>query len=345
MRVGKIATEPWRGFENEYYQRYYRLGLRESLPGSRLVNFPPESRLGRKVFRLAAKVPFRKGGEFPPPEAEQSGRYRFLRDGGEVRIVIDAHDSPEITDPGGLEWGDLYFKANCWPDRSYPEKVRPCVNGNGELDRRRIHHLRSLRDTPKEFDLVFISRIWGGIEHNCRLFEALTKLPGPVRLLAVFPIIGGGYGKELAVARRRLEAVGVPCVDSGVSAKELWGLLARSRVVLLRAGKHLCLPWRTLDLLAMGSAVVVEADPRPRWPEPLVEGHHFVSPGLRRPVDTGPAPDADYERLPEVIAGLVADKSLRANLEQAGGEYFDRHASPEAVGRYLLKSISDYEHE
>ena len=87
----------------------------------------------------------------PGVRAKVSLAYRFPRGRGEayvgryeadgVRFAIDAHDRREIRDPDALAWSDVYFKANRWPGDDYDPKVRPVVNGNGLLDRRKIERL------------------------------------------------------------------------------------------------------------------------------------------------------------------------------------------------------------
>lgn len=341
LEVSRIEAEPPRGFENEYYQNYYRMALRLQFPSARMQRFPSPHRWMRKGQRILGRMRRSSGIRFPAAGAEQCGRYIVhWKDVSHpaIRMIIDAHDSADAMDWPGLEWCDLYFKANLWPDREYPAKVHPVVNGNGELNESRIEHLRGLRSLEKKYDLVFVSRIWGGIEHNCRLFEALVGLPGKVKLLAVFPTYGGSYGEELNRARIRLEKAGVPCTSESLSREELWRYLAASKVVLLRAGKHLCLPWRTLDLLAMGSAILLDAKPRPQWPVPLEENKHFACAGLSRPEDTGAAPQEEYSRIAQKIDHLLASGETE-NLSARAGCYFDQYASPRAVGEYMATKI------
>ena len=346
--VARRSTE----FEDEYYQNYYRRGLRAAIPEACFSSFPSTSRGVRSLQRRWRRWRGEERAGFAFPAAAHVGQYRVeLRSGRWVKVAIDAHDAPVLRDPGAADWADLYFKSNFWPEYNYPPGVAPIVNGNGELSPENLRELRSLRTREKTHDLVFVSRLWGGIEHNCRLFEALRKLPGKVRLLAVIPAESGTYGRELERAAIRLEKAGIPCTRKLVPKTQLWRELAASRLVLLRAGKHLCLPWRTLDLLAMGSCLVMEADPRPQWPTPLEKNVHFASLDLRRPEDTGPAPAEDYEAIPDRLGALLENATQRTSLAAAAQYYFEEYACPEAVGRYLCTLIEslpdsrpDHEH-
>jgi hypothetical protein len=341
--IRHVAARRSTEFEDEYYQNYYRRSLRAVIPEASFSSFPSPSRGWRALQRRWRRWRGEEQAGYAFPAAAHVGQYRVeLNHGHPVKVAIDAHDAPALRDPGAAEWADLYFKANYWPQYDYPRGVHPIVNGNGELSSANLRELRGLRSQDKTHDLVFVSRLWGGIEHNCRLFEALQQVPGKVRLLAVIPAEGGAYGRELERAGERLEKAGIPCTRELVPKTQLWRELAASRIVLLRAGKHLCLPWRTLDLLAMGSCLVMEADPRPQWPSPLQKGVHYASLGLRRPEDTGPAPAEDYEAIPEKLGALLKDPARHTALSEAAGRYFDGHASPEAVGHYLRTMIESF---
>ena len=194
----------------------------------------------------------------------------------------------DIVGPDALDWCDIYFKANKWTGHVYPEKVVPVVNGNGFLRNRHLTRLRKMRHTPKPNDLLFISRVWGGIEHNVRLFEALAKLPCKKRLVAIL-VSDPGCAAETAGARKRLERVGVECTYDLIPIRKLWQLTAAAKIVVLRAGKYLCIPWRMIDLLCMGTCIVTDSEFYSNWPVPLEPGTHYVSCGIDRPADTAPA--------------------------------------------------------
>lgn len=257
---------------------------------------------------------------------------------GPVRFAIDAHDRREPQDAELLASSDVYFKANYWPGDPYPANVRPIVNGSGMLDLDRIDLLRSLRMTEKDLDLVYVARLWGGREHGVRLFEQAAVLDAKTHLHAVFP--AGWPDDETRALMRRLDAAGVSYSTADMPNVELLQLLARSKVVLLRAGKHMCIPWRMIELLCLGSCVVVDSAFRPQWPVPLVAGTHYVDCGVDRPDDTEPAPTERYSRVAETLAALLTHSERQAEIRMSNAAYFDEHAAPEQVGAYVAATIA-----
>ena len=117
------------------YQKYYLLGFEEAAR-LRIRGLPPVPGARAKVS-LAYRLGRGRG---------EAWVGRYVCEG--VRFAIDAHDRREVKDPEALEWADVYFKANRWPEDSLDPKVLPIVNGNGLLDRGKIAHLRSLRAAP-----------------------------------------------------------------------------------------------------------------------------------------------------------------------------------------------------
>jgi hypothetical protein len=308
------------------YQKYYLLGLEETAR-LRARGLPPVPGVRAKVglvYRLG-----RGDGE------AFVGRY----EAGGVRFAIDAHDGREVRDEEALAWADLYFKANRWPGDPYDPKVLPVVNGNGLVDRRRLAFLRSLRGHEKTVDLAYVSNLWGGREHSLRVFERLAALDCSKDLLAIFP--EGFPAAEDEENMERLRASGVPVTREPVRPEDLWRRLARARLVPLRAGKHLCVSWRTIDLLAMGACVVFDALPPPRWPVPFEPGVHVADCGVERPEDTEPAPEEEYEKVPRTIERLLGRPEEQEELRHAAARYFDEHAAPERVAEYLLAQVAD----
>jgi hypothetical protein len=283
----------------------------------------------------------------PGVRAKVSLAYRFPRGDGEayvgryecdgVRFAIDAHDRREIRDAEALAWSDVYFKANRWPGHDHDPKVRPVVNGNGLLDRRKIAHLRALRAVPKEVDVAYVSNVWGGREHSLRVFERLAELRCSKDLLAIFP--EGFPPEEDAENMERLQAAGVPVTRDPLAPRELWRRLARARLLPMRAGKHLCWSWRTIDLLAMGACIVFDALPPPRWPVPIEPGVHVADCGVERPEDTEAAPEPQYEKVPATIEALLARPDEQRRLREAAARYFDAHAAPERVAEYVSRVL------
>jgi hypothetical protein len=280
----------------------------------------------------------------PGVRAKVSLAYRFPRGAGEayvgryesggVRFAIDGHDRREVRDPEALVWSDVYFKANRWPGDDHDPKVLPIVNGNGLLNRGKIAHLRSLRATPKEVDVAYISNVWGGREHSLRVFERLAELDCSKDLLAVFP--EGFPADEDAANMERLRSLGIPVTRDQLRPRELWRRLARARLVPFRAGKHLCWSWRTIDLLAMGACIVFDALPPPRWPVPIEPGVHVADCGIRRPDDTDAAAEAEYGRVTATITRLLVAPDEQRSLREGAARYFDEHAAPARVAAYAL---------
>jgi hypothetical protein len=311
------------------YQKYYLLGF-EDTAGISLVGGPLLARLARDVtwkIRLAYRL----------NRGSVSGHVGcYLRDG--IRFAIDAHDRREVRDPEALAWSDFYFKANLWPGDAYDPKVLPVVNGNGLVDRSKLAVLRSLREAPKQVDVAYVSNVWGGREHSMRVFERLAALDCTKDLLAVFP--DGFPPSEDAENMARLREQGIEVTREPVPPRELWRRLARARLVPLRAGKHLCFSWRTIDLLAMGACVVFDALPPPRWPVPLQPGVHVADCGIRRPEDTEAAPDGEYAKVAATIERLLERPEEQQGLALAAAAYFDEHAAPEPVACSILDRLT-----
>src|SRR6266511_3875740 len=263
------------------YQRYYLMGFSRAAR-LELHGLPRASSLGRKVdarVRLAsrlrrarAKVPWRR----PLTDTGLTGRYVARIGARTIRFAIDARDSSPIHDPEILEWSDVYFKANAWPELDYDDRVHPIVNGNGILSWRRIERLR---------------------------------------------------------------AAGVPVGTRALPPDELWRTLAGARLVVLRPGAHLCVPWRTLDLLCMGACILLDSPFRPVWPEPLLPGVHYVDAGVQRPPDGSVAPTSEYEKIHAVIERVLADDDLQDGIRAASARYFDEHAAPDRVAGYVLQTL------
>ena len=317
------------------YQRYYLLGLEEELGRVSVRGLPPLARAAPGVdlkMRLAYRLA--RG-----PEQAYVGRYEARLDGRTVRFALDAHDGRAVFDEEALACSEVYFKANRWPGDDYDPRVRPVVNGNGLVDRRKLAHLRSLRDAPKEVDVAYVSNVWGGREHSLRVFERLAALDCEKDLLAIFPRGFPRAEDEANIAR--LRAQGIPVTREPVPPAELWRRLARARVVPLRAGKHLCFSWRTLDLLAMGACILFDAMPPPRWPVPLEPGRHVADASIARPEDTEAAADEEYDKLAPAVEKLLADEARAGELRAAAAAYFDEHAAPGRVAAYLLGRLTE----
>lgn len=319
-----------------FYQRYYLNGL-DAVARLRWEHEPLALRLARGVdakIALERKLQPVLTRLRTPRTTAHVGRY--VTSGG-VRFAIDAHDAREIASPEALEESDVYFKSNHWPDYDYPANVVPIVNGNGLIGAREIAHLRALRDRPKDIDVVFVSRVWGGREHNLRLFEQLASVGANSVLHAIFP--PGTPPEEAREGMRRLADLGVRVSEQDIPLEELWESMSRARIVFVRAGKYLCVPWRMIDMLCLGTAMIVDSAFRPQWPVPLVPGLNYVDCGLERPEDTTPAPADQYAGIGDVLTASLHDERRLDEMRMANARYFDEHAAPERVGAYLAATI------
>ncbi|MFC1830910.1 hypothetical protein ACFL0S_02680 [Thermodesulfobacteriota bacterium] len=332
-----------------HYQVYYWQGLaahcRVSVTGGpwwyRVMPMPDLAHDAEGLFERM-KGCFGRKSTWDARRVDQFvAEYRWSAGGRQISFAIDAHDGKEIFAPELLERCDLYFKANKWREEPYPDKVLPVVNGNGFLRQRHLDKLRSMRSLARDNDVLFISRIWGGVEHNVRLFEALAKLPCRKQLMAIF-VKGVAGEQDTAAAISRLETAGVECTFDLLPVKELWQRCSSSKIVMLRAGKYLCIPWRMIDLLCMGSCIVTDSDFEPQWPEPLEAGRHYLSAGIDRPPDTSAADRKEYEKLTATITGLLADDEQIRGMQTASAGYFDIHATPERVGAYILDRLQKF---
>jgi hypothetical protein len=314
------------------YQRYYLLGLARRVR-LRLAGLPLAARLVPGAdARVRAALRLRGGSE----HTGYVGRY-VAADG--TTFAIDARDNHAILDEDRdvFDWSDVYFKANRWPSAEYDAKVLPIVNGNGLLGFRELERLRALRAQRKDVDVVFVSRVWGGREHNVRLFEELARLGVRAELRPILP--RGADPAEDAAFTERLRAAGVATSYDAVPRDELWRLLARARVVVFRSGRHLCIPWRMIDLLAMGACILFDAPPLPQWPAPLERGVQYADLGIERPA-YGTIDEREYEKVAPAVRELLADERRQAELRAAAARYYDEHAAPERVADYVLDAVA-----
>ena len=328
-------------------QRYFLIAL-DAAARFRLKREPLVARPFRsvedKVEAVAEVAIFRKRTRLPflrtVHDAAVNGRFVAEIDGESVRFAIDVRDQGTILDPDVLEWADVYFKANRWPSLSYDGNVRPLINGSGSLTLERIEHLKSLRTQTKDIDVLHIANVWGGREHAIRIFEQLGRLGGRNELHAVFP---WGFPKEETdELKARLATAGIPATDGEIPLLDLWGKMARAKILFFRGGKHLCMSWRMLEMLAMGACIVVDATPFPSWYVPFRDDVNFVNCGLDRPPDTSPAPDDQYELIVPTIQSLLEDAELMAHIRGNNAAYFDDYAAPQKLGAHIVDELRAY---
>ena len=357
----RAFSRPYAPF-HDVYQRYYQEGLRahaaatsarfelealSPLPGllRRLRTVRDRNFAGRLHVPRANAIFDAVGHRLEGPLLTPSGLFeptvgQYLltyADGSERRLCIDASDPPEIANDELRAWCDVYLKTNYWGERSYPQNVRPMVNGD-PLMLGRLDELKRRRSAPKTVDLSFVVRIWGGgdgvagIEHNVRLLEAVNRARCDKRLLAI--VLAGDVEQTL----RHLRRIGVPATTRGISPRELWDLTAASRLNVFRLGLHYCVPWRMTGSLAVGSCIVLDRPPLSRWPEPLREGVNFLSLGALVAPDAPVAADAQYDEIPERIEEWLGRPEPLAEIGKANGSYFDGFLAPEQVGRQVVEA-------
>ncbi len=283
-----------------------------------------------------------------PLSSDHIGQYNFVYDQLTVKVVVDTSDGRHLHNTDALEWSDVYFKCNYWPNVDYPQNVVSLVNGNGTLSATKVRKLKNLRNHKKEYDLVYWSRIWAapgnnqdnkGVEHNIRLFEALAKVEGKTNLLAVFP--KEMNNSSLQKYRERLDAVGVKWQNGWgkIDSKVLWTALASARINFLRPGNHLCISWRMMDLLCMGSCIMVDGEPFARWPEPLSSDVNFVDVECSLSPEYELPGDRAYEEMAGRISNLISEHEKIEKISENNIQYFEEHASMNAVANYISQSV------
>jgi len=269
------------------------------------------------------------------------GQYLFeTSEGGEHAVCIDTWDSGEIPSQELLERSDLYFKTNFWGSKSYPEKVIPIVNGN-PLVLNDIPKLCSLRNVKKEYDLCLIVRVYTRtsgdevVEHNLRILEEVSKVDCRKFILAYLT-----EDKVDSVARR-LDEKNIPWVKNPMPIGELWRISSQSWLNIIRLGIYYCVPWRMIDLLAMGACPVLDRSPFTIWPEPLLEMRHFLSLNIAIGPGRWIAPPEDYARIPATIEQWLKDLKALDEISKCNSHYFDDHAEPQKVGEYIVKKVRE----
>lgn len=352
------------------FQKYYLFGLRQCLGSANIRPYPtrlnlPHSFMGMGMTRygryaniqinrllgLLPELPSRDASLASERHQKFVGQYVLHdRSGRTIKFAIDAGDEWWPLSPGILDWSDVYFKSNRWPDFAYPDKVLPIVNCNGYLvagHGKPLERLKSLRNSEKKWDLVFVTRLYEagpthGMKHTARLFEALAGLNCKKFLMPIFTREASTKDEELGKSLEdRLSRVGVEVVHRKLMPMDrLWELQASARLVVLRAGAMRCIPWRMLDLLCMGACVVYDATPVPRWPVPLRGGENFIDLGIRRAEDADEGPLEDYERVPQIVEQALRDQELQDRLRHNNAEYYDNHASPMRVAEYALSNLT-----
>ncbi len=305
----------------------------------------------RGSHNLWAKWSRFKQGDSLPVTSDYIAQFHFVFDGATVKVAIDTSDGRKLHNQTILNWSDIYFKCNYWPDIDYPKVVVPLVNGNGTLTTAKVDKLKSFRNHEKKFDLVYWSRIWAspgeskgnlGVEHNIRLFESLAKSDGKKNLLAIFP--DNLNTPELQNYKIRLDAVNVSWQNGwgDIDSKSLWDSLASAHINFLRPGNHLCISWRMMDLLCMGACILLDGDPYPQWPIPLKSNINYVDVGCTLSQDYHLPDELSYKGVSEKVNALVANRKKINAISENNMEYFDRHASMLSLSNYIVNCVREW---
>ena len=308
--------------EYDLYQKYYENSLRE------LVRF--------KKTRT---------GDLFAPHTTHVGQYLFhLRCGAVQKIAIDAHDNRNIRSQAIYDWSDIYFKSNKWPSVDYGPKVLPIITGNAGITVENCRFLSSLRSVKKEYDLVFVGRIWAGgdanVEHNLRLFESLAKVNCKSKLLAVVFNFNKD-GEDFLHIRERLEKAGVEWTENQIGYGKLMELSAKSKLVVIRAGISGCISWRVVDMLGIGACIVFDREPFPEWSVPLIEEKNFLSFDLGITEDCQPALETAYSNIFEKVKYFLNNKNTNKEISFKNAEYFDVNNHPLGFSRHIINKILD----
>jgi len=166
-----------------------------------------------------------------------------------------------------------------------------------------------------------------------RTFETLAKLKVRSHLRATLMPLQQPFPRHFL---DRLSKAGVPVTTSEVTVDELWNTTSASRLAFLRPGRHLCVSWRMIDHLAMGACTVCDHAPYPQWPVALQAGREFMDSGCGIGMDDSLPDPADYERIADTVMALLADPERVAESRRAAAAYFDEHATPARIARYLM---------
>ncbi len=263
------------------------------------------------------------------------GKYTFTTEKrGAIRVCIDSNDYPEISTKHAPEC-DIYFKSNYWPSYDYPSHVLPLPNMN-PLVGRNLEFLKSLRSAPRQYDLFAFFRVWGGsdevsgIEHNMALLEGLSKVKCNSFILA-FLVAG-----DIAALGKRLDDIGVRWTTEALPPLELWKRMAAARLNIVRMGMHQCVPWRMIDVLAMGGVPVLDHKPITVWPAPLEEERHYLN------LDISPDRGHESGYISERVESWLKSDSLISSVSHNAAGYFDRFLEPEMLGRSIIQAVESW---
>jgi len=274
-----------------------------------------------------------------PPDFPAVGRYELvLKDGRRLPFIIDSRDTGDIDLGDYLNSPALYFKANYWINRKYPEFVLPIHNANPAVYKS-MRELKASRNNQTEYDFCVIMRVWGGgdetsgIEHCMRILESLSRSPRN-KLIIAYLVAGDKESQARRLAKSKIQTV-----TEFIPVGKLWHATASSRLNVIRLGIHHCIPWRMFDLLAMGAGPVLDQSPKTLWPAPLVQNRHFGSLGLKTADNLAVNSPEMYEEALENVENLLSDIELVKFIRSESARYFDDNLSPHNAGKYIINNV------
>jgi hypothetical protein len=338
---------------HDLYQEYYRLALRSfceangikyrELSGAYSSALLIKLRELRHSYKLRGLMKHESAcrlvdglaglltrGSLRPPTS--IGLYEFVTYSGEtITFAIDSLDTGEMCSDVA-ETCDLYFKSNYWPNFWYPDNVLPLPNMN-PLVGRELSFFKELQKTPKTTDLFAFFRIWGGsnevdgVEHNLSLIENLSRVPCS-KFLCAYLVAG-----NVSALGERLDEQGIHWTTEPMAKHELWRKAAASRLNIVRLGMHECLPWRMIDIFAMGGCPVIDYGPQTRWPIPLVEDEHYLNLHMR----TG---GGERGTVSDDVLRWLSDPDQPERISRNTADYFDRHLQPVVLGQHIVAQVT-----
>jgi len=89
----------------------------------------------------------------------------------------------------------------------------------------------------------------------------------------------------------------------------------------------------------MGACVALDQPPQTVWTPPLAEGKHYFELGATTDPYQPLATESQYEQIPERLERFLKDHNSIHHVRASAADYFDSHACPIAVGRYLLAYV------
>jgi hypothetical protein len=316
--------------------------LRRARYSSRLR---PKSEQFRENLAAALDAVARYGGALSPT-TPTVGHYSLkVNDSRTIEFLIDSSDSGDLMANEHMLNGRVLFKTNYWPTKTYPRGVLPLFNGN-PIVYRHLKKLVSLRNLPAEYDFCLIVRVWGGknetdgVEHCLRILEAANKHKGK-KFLYGYLVAG-----NIEESQKRLTSQGIACGTQPVPMKTLWAVSARSRFNVIRLGMHDCMPWRFIDLMAMGAAPILDRAPFTQWPEELREETHYLQMNVHPSITpVMPTTKFDYSIIPAMLDSYLSDPSIESRVRRSAALYFDKWLTPQAAGDYILQALHNATHD